>query len=124
MSSCKKQKHLLNICSTAMNGCNPEWCWAKQVNEKQLELTTAHMKAKYNEDQLRNSDLDSNSSSHSSWSTCSDLNLDVQGGGDDNDDDGDVDWIPPVNFFESDSDIEEEEDFGLDEDELKECSFF
>lgn len=82
------------------------------------------MKTNYDEDKLCNSDLGSNSSSHSSWSTCLDSNLDVHGGGDDDDDDGDVDWIPPVNFVESDSDIKEEEYFRLDEDELKECSFF
>ena len=99
-----------------------EWCWAKQLDDKQLELTTAHMKRKHDEDQLRDSDSDSDSFSHSSWSTCSDS--DVQDGGDDEGDDSDVSWNPPVNCVESDSDDEEEEDFGLDEDELKECSFF
>ena len=102
--------------------CDLEWCWAKQLDDKQLELTTAHMKRKYDEDQLRDSDSDSDSSSHSSWSTCSDS--DVQDEGDDEGDDSDVSWNPPVNCVESYSDDEEEEDFGLDEDELKECSFF
>ena len=48
----------------------------------------------------------------------------MQDGGDDEGDDSDVSWNPPVNCVESYSDDEEEKDFGLDEDELKECSFF
>ena len=48
----------------------------------------------------------------------------MQDGGDDAGDNSDVSWNPPVNCVEAYSGDEEEEDFGLDEDELKECSFF
>ena len=28
--------------------CDQEWFWTKQVDKQQIELTTAHMKRKYN----------------------------------------------------------------------------
>lgn len=80
--------------------CDPEYCWVNQLDDKQLGLTTCHMKQKCNGDQLFDSDFDSGSS-HSLWST-RDTDVQDDGGGNDNN----VDWHPPVDCVDSDSDYE------------------
>ena len=104
--------------------CDPEWCWAKQLDAKQQELTTRIMEK--NQLELTQSSSDSDSD-ESDWETASDSStlcppLSTNYESNDDDDDGDSDWesIPS-----SDSDDEiEVQDVGLDEEETKECAYF
>ena len=109
-------EHILN----SHDFYDPEWFWEKQLDDKQLELTAAHMKQKY--DESAHSESQSESSSHFSWSTCSSS---VQAFDDEIDDgsNGDVSW-KETDHTDSDSEVEEEEDIGLDEEENNKCKFF
>ena len=78
------------------------------------------MKQKYNASV--HSEYQSKSSSHYSWSTCS---LSVQVFDDEINDgsDGDISW-KETDHTDSGSEVEEEEDIGLNEEEKKKYNFF
>ena len=132
--------------------CDAEWCWAKQLDEKQVELTNRNMKEMHD---VLNYDSDSNSSS-SSWETVSshdsndsiptlvdrsgkkinvidtlpsDINTNEKMSksmvSPDEESEGmDATWVPIDDVDQSEDDTDSEGYDGLDADELKECSFF
>ena len=119
--------------------CDAEWCWAKQLDDKELELTNLHSK-QMQERQIQEEDYESDLST-SSWETI-DSNNSIQSPRTTTDppsttnpptttppcdgmiaSDDDEDYFDPTEIDEE-SEPEIEADVGLDEDELKECSFF
>jgi hypothetical protein len=109
--------------------CDVEWCWAKQLSEKELELTTYHTKQMHKDNGYESDSstsswetVDSNATDLPSTTTPAPHALTANTTIDSDDGDDDPNFMP--GDCVEDSDKESEADMGLDEDELKECSFF
>ena len=103
--------------------CDEQWCWEKQLDSKQHEITTRIMEL----NRTPSSEC-SDSSDESDWETLPDIDdptttptgNDPLTPPDNNESENDSDW-ESIYSSESDTDLE---DMGLDEDELKECQYF
>ena len=116
----KKAKAPIEHLFNCHEWCDPEWCWAKQLDAKQHELTTRIMEQNHQEEQESSSDSDSDESNWETDSDCSIPTPPVVNNTDDDDDDSD--WATCC-LSNSDEELEVEE-MGLEEEKAKECACF